>query len=286
MRYEFMASHESKFGVKAMCRVLGVSRSGYYAWRSRTESKRAQANQRLLVQIREEYQLSRKTYGSPRIHAALRRKGLTCSRKRVALLMRLDKIIARKAHRRIPHTTQRDPQAMPAPNLLNQDFSSPAPDRKWVSDITYIDTAEGWLYLASILDLFSRRVVGWAMDEHPEALLVQRAWHMAVSQRSPSADLLHHSDQGSQYTSDVYQQSLAAHHCQVSMSRIGNCLDNAAMESFFSTLKTECANRQFATRAQARTAIFEYIEGWYNRQRLHSSLGYLSPVEFELKPRH
>lgn len=281
-----MASHESEFGVKTMCQVLGVSRSGYYAWYNRPESSRAQANKRLLVQIREEYQLSRKTYGSPRIHAALKRKGVTCSRKRVAGLMRLDQIAARRARRHIPRTTQRDPNAVPAPNLLNQDFSSPGPDRKWVSDITYIDTAEGWLYLASVLDLYSRRVVGWAMDKHMEASLVQNAWHMAISQRNPPSDLLHHSDQGSQYTSAVYQQSLTAHHCQVSMSRIGNCFDNAAMESFFSTLKTECATGQFATRAQARTTIFEYIEAWYNRQRLHSALGYLSPAEFERKSRH
>ena len=281
-----MALHENEYSVKCMCRVLGVSRSAYYAWRNRPDSQRAQANQRLLVRIREEYQLSRKTYGSPRIQAALRGKGVRCSRKRVARLMCLDQITAKKAHRRIPRTTHSDPKAVPAPNLLNQDFSSPAPDRKWVSDITYIDTAEGWLYLASVLDLFSRRIVGWAMDEHMEASLVQNAWNMAVSQRNPSAELLHHSDQGSQYTSETYQQSLAAHHCQVSMSRIGNCFDNAAVESFFSTLKTECATGQFETRAQARTEIFEYIEGWYNRQRLHSSLGYLSPVEFELKPRH
>jgi transposase InsO family protein len=278
-----MAVQENEFGVKAMCRVLGVSRSGYYAWRSRPESQRAKANERLLVQIREEYQLSRKTYGSPRIHAALQRKGITCSRKRVAHLMHLDQISARKARRRIPHTTQRNPDAIPAPNLLNQDFSAPAPNRKWVSDITYIDTAEGWLYLAVVLDLFSRRVVGWAMDEHMEASLVQQAWNMAVTQRHPSADLLHHSDQGSQYTSDLFQHALAVYHCQVSMSRVGNCFDNAAMESFFSTLKAECAQAPFDTRAQARTTIFVYIEGWYNRQRLHSSLGYLSPAEFELK---
>lgn len=281
-----MAAYESAFDVKAMCCVLGVSRSGYYAWRNRPESQRAQANERLLERIRAEYQLSRKTYGSPRIHAALQRKGITCSRKRVARLMRLDHIAARRARRRIPRTTQRDPNTVPAPNLLNQDFSSPAPDRKWVTDITYIDTAEGWLYLAVVLDLFSRRVVGWAMDEHMETSLVQQAWSMAIWQRCPSVALLHHSDQGSQYTSEAYQQSLAVHHCQVSMSRAGNCFDNAAMESFFSTLKTECANQQFDTRAQARTAIFEYIEAWYNRQRLHSSLGYLSPAEFERNPRH
>lgn len=281
-----MASHESQYRVKSMCRMLGVSRSGYYGWRKRPASQRAQANERLLVQIREESQLSRKTYGSPRLYAALRKKGVTCSRKRVARLMRLDHIAARRARKRIPRTTQTSPEAIPAPNLLNQDFSSPALDRKWVSDITYIDTAEGWLYLAAILDLFSRRVVGWAMDEHMETSLVQQAWNMAVSQRCPSADLLHHSDQGGQYTSDIYLQSLATHHCQVSMSRVGNCFDNAAMESFFSTLKTECADQPFATRAQARTTIFEYIEAWYNRQRLHSSLGYLSPEEFERNSRH
>ena len=281
-----MRSHEAEFGVKAMGRVLGVSRSGYYAWRSRLPCPRAKANEKLLVQIREEYQLSRKTYGSPRIQAALRRKGVQCSRKRIARLMRLDHMAGRRPRRWIPRTTQRDPQALPAPNLLDQDFSSPAPDRKWVSDITYIDTAEGWLYLASILDLFSRRVVGWAMDEHMETSLVQQAWNMAITQRSPATGLLHHSDQGSQYTSQAYQQALAAAHCQVSMSRTGNCFDNAAMESFFSSLKAECANRQFGTRSQARTAIFEYIEGWYNRHRLHSSLGYLSPLEFEHKSRH
>lgn len=286
MRYEFVAGHEGEFGVKAMCRVLKVSRSGYYAWRSRPESQRTQANRRLMVQIREEYQLSRKTYGSPRIHAALRKKDVICSRKRVARLMRLDHIAARRARKRIPRTTERDPEAIPAPNLLNQDFSSPAPDRKWVSDITYIKTAEGWLYLAAILDLFSRRVVGWAMDEHMETSLAQQAWNMAVSQRCPTADLLHHSDQGSQYTSKVYLQSLATHHCQVSMSRVGNCFDNAVMESFFSTLKTECADQPFDTRAQARTTIFEYIEAWYNRQRLHSALDFLSPAEFERKSRH
>lgn len=281
-----MASHESQYSVKRMCQMLDVSRSGYYAWRNRPDSQRAQANDRLLVRIREEYQLSRKTYGSPRIHTALRKKGVTCSRKRVAHLMRLDHIAARRARKRVPRTTHRNPDAIPAPNLLNQDFSSPAPDRKWVSDITYIDTAEGWLYLAAILDLFSRRVVGWAMDEHMEASLAQQAWNMAVSQRYPSADLLHHSDQGSQYTSDMYLQSLATHHCQISMSRVGNCFDNAAMESFFSTLKIECADQPFETRAQARTTIFEYIEAWYNRQRLHSSLGYLSPAEFERQSRH
>jgi putative transposase len=286
MKYGFMASHESEHDVKRMSKVLDVSRSGYYAWRKRPESQRAQDNQGLLMQIHAEYRLSGKTYGSPRIHAALQRKGATCSRKRVARLMHLYQIAARTTHKHKPQTTQRDQQATPAPNLLNQDFYSWKPNQKWVSDITYIDTAEGWLYLASIVDLYSRRVVGWAMEENLETCLVQQAWNMAVSQRTPPAGLLHHSDQGRQYTSQAYLQSLAAHQCQISMSRVGNCFDNAAMESFFSTLKAECAISQFATRSQARTAIFEYIEGWYNRQRLHSALGYLSPLEFELQSRH
>ncbi len=286
MRYEFIASHEDRHAVERMCTALGVGRSGYYAWRGRALSQRAQANQILLAQIREAHRVSRHAYGSPRIHAALQRKGVVCGRHRVARLMRLYGMTGRKAHKRFPRTTQRDPKAMPAPNLLNQDFSAPAPDQKWVTDLTYIDTAEGWLYLASVLDLFSRQVVGWAMGDHLEASLAVEALQMALRRRNPPQGLLHHSDQGSQYTSAAYQQALAANHCQVSMSRVGNCFDNAAIESFFSTLKTECASHPFATRDQARTAIFEYIEAWYNRQRLHSSLGYLSPVEFELKSRH
>jgi putative transposase len=279
-------SQATQHGVKGLCQVLGVSRSGYYAWGGRPASARAQANQWLLGRIREQYRWSRKTYGSPRIQAALRQQGVVCSRKRVARLMHQAGIIARPKRACRPATTQRDPNDQPAPNVLNQEFGSPAPDRKWVADFTYIDTAEGWLYLASVLDLFSRRVVGWAMDAHMETALVQKAFNMAVAQRTPSAQLLHHSDQGRQYTSATYQQELASYGCQVSMSRVGNCYDNAAMESFFATLKAECVTHQFATRAEARSAIFDYIEGWYNRQRLHSSLGYLSPLEFELQSRH
>lgn len=286
MIYKFMAEHESEFRVQRMCRVLGVGRSGYYAWCSRSASQRVQEDEVLLVKIQQKYQISRGTYGSPRIHAALQKQGVKCSQKRVARLMRLHKITGRKRQKRRPVTTQRDPSAIPAPNLLNQEFYASAPDQKWVSDITYIETAEGWLYLASILDLFSRKVVGWAMADHMEASLVEDALKMALQQRQPEAGLLHHSDQGRQYTSVVYQSRLANAHCQVSMSRVGNCYDNAAMESFFGTLKTECATQPFATRAQARTAIFEFIEAWYNRQRLHSSLDYLSPMEFERKSGH
>ena len=286
MIYKFMADHDSEFRIQRMCRVLGVGRSGYYAWCSRSASQRVQEDEVLLVKIQQAYQISRGTYGSPRIHAALQKQGVKCSQKRVARLMRLHKITGRNRQKRHPVTTQRDPGAIPAPNLLNQEFYASAPDQKWVSDITYIETAEGWLYLASILDLFSRRVVGWAMADHMEASLVEDALKMALQQRQPEAGLLHHSDQGRQYTSVAYQNRLANAHCQVSMSRTGNCYDNAAMESFFGTLKTECATQPFATRAQARTAIFEFIEAWYNRQRLHSSLDYLSPMEFEQKSRH
>jgi transposase InsO family protein len=286
MIYKFMAEHESEFRIQRMCRVLGVGRSGYYAWCWRPASQRIQEDEVLLVKIQQEYQISRGTYGSPRIHAALQKQGVKCSQKRVARLMRLHKITGQQRRKRRPVTTQRDPGAIPAPNLLNQEFYASAPDQKWVSDITYIETAEGWLYLASVLDLFSRKVVGWAMAEHMEASLVEDALKMALQQRQPEAGLLHHSDQGRQYTSVAYQSRLANAHCQVSMSRTGNCYDNAAMESFFGTLKTECASQPFATRAQARTAIFEFIEAWYNRQRLHSSLDYLSPMEFEQNSRH
>ena len=184
----------------------------------------------------------------------------------------------RKAH---PVTTQRQPGVVPAPNRLNQDFSAPAPNRKWVSDFTYIETGEGWLYLAVVLDLFSRRVIGWAMSETMDTALVETALRMALLGRRPEAGLLHHSDQGSQYTSAAYLSCLTAASTQLSMSRVGNCYDNAVMESFFGTLKTECATSPFLNRAQARTIIFEYMEVWYNRQRLHSTLGYHSPVDFE-----
>ena len=286
MKYTFIAANTVEYRVKRMCHALGVQRSGYYAWRRRTPSTRAQANQALVELIRAAHQASRKTYGSPRIQVVLQRKGMACGKNRVARLMRLHGIVAQKRHKLHPTTTQRQPGVVPAPNRLNQDFTASAPNRKWVSDFTYIDTAEGWLYLAAVLDLFSRKVVGWAMSEQMDTALVQAAWRMAYLGRHPTPGLLHHSDQGSQYTSAAYQQSLKNALSQLSMSRVGNCYDNAVMESFFATLKTECATGQFATRALARSTIFEYIEVWYNRQRLHSTLGYLSPAEFERSSGH
>lgn len=286
MRYAFIAEHTKEFAVKRMCTVLKVTRSGYYAWKGRKLGLRAYSNQVLVEQIRHEYTASRKTYGSPRIQAALQRKGVRCGRHRVARLMRIEGITPQKRAKGRPVTTQRQPGIVPAPNWLNQDFSASAPNQKWVSDFTYIDTDEGWLYLAAVLDLYSRKVVGWAMAEQMDSDLVESAFRMALLGRRPAPGLLHHSDQGSQYTSAAYQNCLIAACTQPSMSRVGNCYDNAVMESFFGTLKTECVTDRFTSRSLARTTIFEYIEVWYNRQRLHSTLDYLSPVEFELIPGH
>jgi putative transposase len=286
MRYQYIREHRQEFSVKRMCQLLGVTRSGYYAWQLDKTGPRELENRVLVEQIRVEYKLSRQTYGSPRIWASLVRQGIACGRHRVARLMRREGIRPPKRYRRYPVTTQRQPGVIPAPNRLNQDFSATTTNAKWVSDFTYIDTAEGWLYLAIILDLFSRKVVGWAMSAHMDSTLVATALHMALQTRQPDESLLHHSDQGSQYTSADYLSLLANRNIQPSMSRVGNCYDNAVAESFFSTLKAECVTHQFATHIFARTTIFEYIEVWYNRQRLHSTLGYLSPVEFERQHGH
>jgi putative transposase len=280
MKYSFIAEHAHEFRVEHLCQVLGVGRSGYYAWEHRAPSLRAQADQTLVVQIREEYQTSRKTYGSPRIHAILRGK-MVCGRHRIARLMRQDGLCARQRHKAHPITTQRQPGVVPAPNRLNQDFAAQAPNQKWVSDFTYIETGEGWLYLAVVLDLFSRKVIGWSMRQTMDAVLVETALRMALLERQPQAGLLHHSDQGSQYTSAAYLDCLSKVPAQISMSRTGNCYDNAVAESFFSTLKTECVHGPFLTHTQARTTLFEYMEVWYNRHRIHSTLGYHSPVDFE-----
>jgi transposase InsO family protein len=259
-----------------------VSRSGYYAWRDRRPSRRAQANALLVERIREAHRASRHTYGCPRIHATLKRQGVACGRQRVARLMRYEGIIGKTPRRRRPLTTQADAANPVAPNQLAQNFKAEQVNRKWSADITYVETADGWLYLASVLDLCSRKVIGWSMADHLETSLVEDAFHMAFAARCPDDRLLHHSDRGSQYTSLADQKLMTKARCQMSMRRTGNCYDNAMMESFFATLKAECVTAPFESQAQARTSIFEYIEVWYNRQRLHSSLGYLSPEEFEL----
>lgn len=281
MRYAFICEHGHEFSVERMCQVLEVTRSGYYAWVHRSPGTRERANQVLAVRVRAEYQTSRKTYGSPRIHVVLQRQGVACGRHRVARLMRQEGLYARPRRKTRPVTTQRQPGVVPAPNRLNQDFLAQAPNQKWVSDFTYIETGEGWLYLAVVLDLFSRKVIGWAMSETMDTALVETALRMALLGRQPAAGLLHHSDQGSQYTSTAYLNALNAALAQLSMSRVANCYDNAVIESFFHTLKTECVTGPLPTRAQARTTIFEFVEVWYNRQRLHSTLGYHSPVDFE-----
>lgn len=286
MRYRYIREHRDEFSVKRMCQLLGVTRSGYYAWQPEKVSPRALENQVLMEQIRTEFRASRQTYGSPRIRAALQHKGIVCGRHRVARLMRNEGVSPQKRRKRYPVTTQRQRGIVPAPNWLGQDFSATSANQKWVSDFTYIDTAEGWLYLAIVLDLYSRKVVGWAMAAQMDTALVAAALRMALHARRRSNALLHHSDQGRQYTSAAYRTSLSNANIQVSMSRVGNCYDNAVAESFFGTLKAECVTGQFSSRAQARTTIFEYIEVWYNRQRLHSTLGYLSPTQFELTSGH
>lgn len=273
--------HQTEFSTRRMCQVLQVSSSGFYAWRTHTPSRRAQANEALLTRIRLIYAQSRQTYGSPRIHAELQAQGIPCSRHRVARLMRRSEI--RPWHkRRFRRTTRVNPRLPVVANHLNQNFVAERPNQVWLSDLTYVPTAEGWLYLAVVLDLYARRVVGWQSSAHLDTSLAVGAWQMAVGRRCPAAAGLHHSDRGSQYASALYQQHLTDRAWTASMSGAGNCYDNAPMESFFATLKTELIHRcTFRTRAEAQTAIFDYIEGFYNPHRRHSALGYRSPMEFE-----
>ena len=280
MTFEFIAAHRDEYRISRMCDVLGVSSSGFYAWQDREPSIRDQENAGLVIDIRQVFDRSRQTYGSPRIHAELQAMGWSVSRKRVARLMRINGIQA-KHKQRYKTTTKRNPSVDPAPNLIAQDFNAQVANDKWVADITYIDTREGWLYLAAILDVYSRKIVGWSMSERLQKHLVEDALRMAVGQRDLQGGLVHHSDQGSQYTSHDFLALLQQYDIQVSMSGVGNCYDNAMMESFFATLKTECVTERLETRQQARQLIFEYIEVWYNRYRRHSALGYLSPEQYE-----
>ena len=281
MKFALVKEHEPEFPVNVMCAVLEVSRSGYYAWRKRPESPRAQQRTRRLVAIRTAHAQSRRVYGSPRVHAALRATGEACCVNTVARLMREDGLRA-KARKKFRVTTNSSHDLPVAENLLGRDFSASAPNLKWVADITYIPTGEGWLYLGTELDLHSRRLVGWAMSERIDADLVIAALKMAIEQRQPPAGLIHHSDRGGQYASRRFRELLEAHGMKASMSRKADVYDNAVMESCFGTLKKELVHdATYATRAEARQAIFEYIEVFYNRQRRHSTLDYRSPAEYE-----
>jgi putative transposase len=268
--------------VALMCEVLEVSRAGYYAWLARPESPRAVRQSEIVEQIRQAHRESRQTYGSPRVHRALKALGVACCENTVAKLMRRAGVRAATARRFVVRTTDSRHGHALAENTLDRRFEPGPADQVWVGDITYIATGEGWLYLAAVLDLGSRKVVGWATADHLRSELVERALGNALEHRRPSGSILHHTDRGVQYACDDYQELLRAHGLEVSMSRKGNCWDNAAMESFFGTLKQELVHREtYATREQARRSLFEYIEVFYNRQRLHSTLGYLSPVQYE-----
>lgn len=264
-----------------MCKALNVSSSGYYAWRKRPVSAREMANRELVKMIEAVYNRNEGVYGSPRIYRDLDAEGVACSENRIARLMKLRNLRAKQV-KRYKTTTKRNKKDPVAPNLLKQDFTTDRPDHKWLADITYIPTQEGWLYLAAILDLYTRRIVGWSMSERMTSDLTLSALRMAIGQRQPAPGLIHHSDQGSQYTAGAYQTSLKTHGIQPSMNGVGTWYDNAPMESFFGTLKSERVHlRQYATRDEARPDLVYYIEAFYNRRRRHSSLDYLSPEAYE-----
>ena len=260
---------------------MKVSRSGYYDWKDRTPSKRDRENVDLTEKIREVHERSRRIYGYPRVHAELRALGVRCNRKRVARLMRKDGLRGCIRGRRRKHTTCQDPLAVAAPDLVERNFVATAPNRLWTADITYLSTDEGFLYLAFILDVYSRKVVGWSMANHLRSELVAATLQMAIDRRDPSAGLIHHSDRGVQYTALSFGKKLEKARIVPSMGRAGSALDNAISESFVSTLKSEIGISCYPTRQVARASIFEFVELFYNRVRRHSSLGYLSPAEYE-----
>ena len=266
-----------------MCRVLGLSTSGYYAWLERPPSARARRDAALRVQVRESWEASRRTYGRPRIHADLIARGERVAPKRIARLMREEGIEGASRRRRKAATTVRDADARPAPDLVDRNFHADGPDRLWVADITCVRTDAGWLYVAVVVDAWSRRVVGWAMETHLRAELVEQALAMAVERRGPET-VIHHSDQGTQYTSWAFGQRCEAAGVWPSMGSVGDAYDNAMCESFFATLECELLDRcAFADPTEARRAVFDFVEGFYNPRRRHSALGYCSPAEFERK---
>ena len=265
-----------------MCKTLRVSRSGFYAWLDRDESDRAREDRELTQLIRGVFTDSREIYGAPRVFRTLRRRGMTCGRHRVARLMRKAGLRSKTKRRFRVKTTDSNHSFPIAPDRLDRDFRASSANQVWVSDMTYIRTEEGWLYLAVTMDLFSRKVVGWSMAPSMHADIVVNALRMAINQRCPEPGLIHHSDRGSQYASEAFRSLLASHGALASMSRKGNCYDNAAMESFFHSLKTELVSHEhYRTHDQARASLFDYIEAFYNRQRIHSTLDYWSPADFE-----
>jgi transposase InsO family protein len=282
VKFAFIKEHLTAFALGIVCEVLQVSRSGYYAWLKRPESPRAKRRIELAEKIKTVHEANRSVYGSPRVFNALKAEGENVSENTVASVMREQQIRPKTKRKFIPCTTDSNHLQPVAENRLDRQFKAELPNQKWVTDITYIPTDEGWLYLAGVMDLCSRKIVGWSMAEHMKTDLVSDALQMAIARRQPKEGLLHHSDRGVQYASDAYQHLLQTSGMECSMSRKGNCWDNACAESFWATLKVELVHhQQYATLEEARQSIFEYLEVFYNRQRLHSSLGYLSPEAFE-----
>jgi putative transposase len=282
VRFHFIKAEKANHKVSRLCEVLQVSRQGFYAWLRREPSGRQREDEALNLSIRAAFDDSKGRYGSPRVRMALRSRGVRTGRTRVARLMRQQGLVARPRRRRKVLTTDSKHNYGIAPNLVDRNFRPAGPNQVWATDITYIETTQGWLYLAVVLDLFSRRVVGWSMQPFLDRRLVLAALEMAIKSRRPGPGLIHHSDRGVQYACDDYRQFLTDAEIVPSMSRKGNCLDNAVVESFFSTLKQELVYRQcFQSHNDARIAIFDFIEAFYNRTRLHSTLGYLSPTQYE-----
>ena len=282
MKFAFIAKHRGIWPAEWLCGALGVSRGGFYAWLMRPRSARAISDEELAAKVRTSFLASTRTYGARRVWHDLLAEGVSCGLHRIERLMKLQALRARPRRRRLPLDLGERQAGAVAPNTLDRTFEAAAANRKWIADFTYIWTAEGWLYVAAVIDLFSRRVVGWSMNATMPTQLVADALIMAIWRRGKPDALLHHSDRGSQYTSEQFQRLLADHGITCSMSRSGNCWDNAAMESFFSSLKTErTARKTYRTRDEARADVFDYIERFYNPKRRHSTIGYVSPMEFE-----
>jgi putative transposase len=282
MKFGFVAKHRGIWPAEWLCGALGVSRGGFYAWLTRPRSQRSRSDEELGAKVRASFLASDRTYGARRVWHDMLAEGVSCGLHRIQRLMRQQALKARPRRRRLPPDLGERQVAAVAPNVLDRSFEAPAPNRKWIADFTYVWTAEGWLYVAAVVDLFSRRVVGWSMNAAMTAQLVTDALVMAIWRRGKPDALLHHSDRGSQYTSEQFQRLMADHGVVCSMSRSGNVWDNAAMESFFSSLKTErTTRRMYRTRDDAKADVFDYIERFYNPKRRHSTIGYLSPMEFE-----